>query len=386
MRKITIATLKSLLGVASILAMANSAEAVNLVRTPFGVLKDGTKVEAITLQNKQGVSATFITYGAGIQSVILPDAKGVKADIALGYKSLDDYINKPQYIGSTVGRFANRIAKGQYVIDGKTYNAPLNNGANSLHGGTQGFDKVNWKVVKVSEGDIAKIEMEYNSPDGDMGYPGALKATAIYSLDEQNQLSIIYKATTKSPTIVNITNHAYWNLAGEGSDRSINEQQLQILGDAYLPTDAGAIPTGEIRKVEGTVFDFRQPMAIGKHVREAADQQIAFGRGYDHNWIISMEPAAKPRLIATVNDPVSGRGMKLYSDQPGLQFYSGNFLDGTTTGKAGNFYREGDAFVLEPQKFPDAPNQSKFASTRLNPGQVYSNTIIYKLCSQPNCP
>ncbi len=383
MRKIT--SFKALLSVASIMAMSHSADAANLSRAPFGVLKDGSKVEAITLQNKQGVSATIITYGAGIQSVVLPDAKGVKADIALGYSTLEDYINKPQYIGSTVGRFANRIAKGQYTIDGKTYNAPINNGANSLHGGTQGFDKVNWKVVKVSEGDKAQVEMEYNSPDGDMGYPGALKATAIYSLDEQNQLSIIYKATTKAPTIVNITNHAYWNLAGEGSNRSINEQQLQILGDAYLPTDAGAIPTGEARKVAGTIFDFREPMAIGKHVREAGDQQIAFGRGYDHNWVISMEPTAKPRLIASVSDPVSGRTMKLYSDQPGLQFYSGNFLDGTTTGKAGNFYRQGDAFVLEPQKFPDAPNQSAFASARLNPGQVYSNTIIYKLCSQVNC-
>lgn len=385
MRTITITSLKSLLSVASIMAMAHSADAASLSRAPFGALKDGSKVEAISLQNKQGVSATIITYGAGIQSVVLPDAKGVKADIALGYSTLDDYINKPQYIGSTVGRFANRIAKGQYIIDGKTFNAPINNGANSLHGGTQGFDKVNWTVVKVSEGDTAKVEMEYNSPDGYMGYPGALKATAIYSLDEQNQLSIIYKATTKAPTIVNITNHAYWNLAGEGSNRSINEQQLQILGDAYLPTDAGAIPTGEIRKVAGTIFDFREPMAIGKHVREAGDQQIAFGRGYDHNWVISMEPTAKPRLIATVSDPVSGRGIKLYSDQPGLQFYSGNFLDGTTTGKAGNFYRQGDAFVLEPQKFPDAPNQSAFASARLNPGQVYSNTIIYKLCSQANC-
>jgi aldose 1-epimerase len=224
----------------------------------------------------------------------------------------------------------------------------------------------------------ASVEMEYVSPDGDMGYPGEMTVHATYSLDENNQLTITYTATTNKTTIVNITNHAYWNLAGEGSVRSINEQKLTINGDEYLPTDSGAIPTGEFRKVSGTVFDFRKPTAIGARVRDAADEQIVFGRGYDHNWVISRTKAAAPRVVATVEDTVSGRKLSLSSAQPGLQFYSGNFLDGTSSGKSGHIYREGDAFVLEPQIFPDTPNQPAFGSAVLKPGETYSNVLIYR--------
>lgn len=357
---------------------ANGAVAATATQAPFGVLPDGQAATAVSLRNSHGVSVTAITYGASLQAVVTPDRNGKPADIALGYARLQDYLDKPQYFGATVGRFANRIARGQYRIDGQAYQAPVNNGVNSLHGGTRGFDKVNWTLVAVHDGASASAEMEYVSPDGDMGYPGQLTVHATYSLDEQNRLTISYAATTTKPTIVNITNHAYWNLAGEGTERSINEQKLTINADAYLPTDAGAIPTGEVRKVAGTVFDFRKPTAIGARVRDASDPQIVFGRGYDHNWVISRTRASAPRVVATVEDPVSGRKLSLSSAQPGLQFYSGNFLDGTSSGKSGHIYREGDAFVLEPQIFPDTPNQPAFGSAVLRPGETYSNVLIYR--------
>ncbi|MDV6330326.1 aldose epimerase family protein [Asticcacaulis sp. 201] len=375
----------ALAGAAATLIMAagsGQAFAADAKRATFGRLTDGQTVEAVTLSNHKGTSATVITYGASLQALMTPDRNGKAADIALGYSDLKTYVSTPQYFGATVGRFANRIAAGKYSIDGKTYAAPVNNGVNSLHGGTKGFDKVNWTVVKVQDGDAASVEMTYVSPDGDMGYPGQMTVHAIYSLNENNELTIRYTATTTKPTIVNITNHAYWNLAGEGGSRSINEHTLTLLADAYLPTDAGAIPTGEIRKVDGTVFDFRKPTAIGARVRDAADPQIVFGRGYDHNWVASRTRTAAPRLMAVVEDAVSGRKLELLSDQPGIQFYSGNFLDGTSSGKSGHIYREGDAFVLEPQIFPDTPNQPDFGSAILRPGETYSNTLIYRFSTQ----
>ncbi len=368
------------LGVVAQSAFVQDAGAATATQAPFGTLPDGKTVAAVTLRNLHGVSATVITYGASLQALIAPDRAGKPADIILGYAKLQDYLDKPQYFGATVGRFANRIAKGKYSIDGTAYRAPVNNGENSLHGGTTGFDKVNWTLVAVhgGEGAPASVEMEYVSPDGDMGYPGQLTVHATYSLDEDDRLTITYMATTTKPTIVNITNHSYWNLAGEGASRSINEQKLTINADAYLPTDAGAIPTGEVRKVDGTVFDFRKPTAIGARVRDASDQQLVFGRGYDHNWVVSRTKASAPRVVATVEDAVSGRKLTLSSAQPGLQFYSGNFLDGTSSGKSGHIYREGDAFVLEPQIFPDTPNQPAFGSAVLSPGETYSNVLIYR--------
>ncbi|WP_052012742.1 aldose epimerase family protein [Asticcacaulis sp. AC460] len=365
-----------------LMLMATTALAGEAKRAPFGQLPDGGKVEAITLTNAKGTSATVITYGAGLQALITADRDGKPADITLGYADLATYVSTPQYFGSTVGRFANRIAKGQFTLDGKTYQTPVNNGVNSLHGGTKGFDKVNWTVVSTRSGDTASVELEYISPDGDMGYPGQMTVHAVYALNEANELTIRYTATTTNTTIVNITNHAYWNLAGEGSHRSINEQKLTLIADAYLPTDAGAIPTGEIRKVAGTVFDFRTPTAIGLRVRDASDQQIVYGRGYDHNWVASRTKTAQPRLMAVVEDDVSGRKLELLSDQPGIQFYSGNFLDGTSSGKSGHIYREGDAFVLEPQFFPDTPNQPDFGSAVLKPGETYANTLIYRFSAK----
>ncbi len=359
-------------------AVAGEAAAATAQRSVFGHLPDGQEVAAVTLSNGHGVTARLIAYGATIQSVVLPDRAGHTADVALGYATIEEYLAKPQYFGATVGRFANRIAKGRFTLDGKSYQVPVNNGPNSLHGGTVGFDKVLWTVTDVRSGPTASVTMRYLSHDGDQGYPGTMTVDATYSLDEQNQLTIDYRATTDQPTIANITNHAYWNLAGEGSASGAMGHLVTIPAETFLPTDAGAIPTGERRRVAGTAFDFRTPHAIGERVRDASDPQIVYGRGYDHNWIIGDRVTTDLHLMARVEEPVSGRGFELLSNQPGLQFYSGNFLDATSHGKANKLYREGDALVMEPQIFPDTPNQPAFGSARLAPGQVYRNTIVYR--------
>jgi aldose 1-epimerase len=364
-------------------AMSGGADAANVNRALFGRLPDGRTVEAVTLSNHKGMRATLITYGASIQTVVVPDRRGVGADVALGYPTLQAYLDQPQYFGSTVGRVANRIAKGRFVLDGKTYQVPVNNGPNSLHGGTQGFDKVLWTVVETHGGPSAGVTMQYVSPDGEMGYPGTLTVTATYALSEANELSVEYRATTNRATVVNLSNHAYWNLAGEGSAQGAMGHLLTIPAEHYSPTNATAIPTGEFRPVAGTAFDFRKATPIGARVRDASDQQIVFGRGYDHNWAVARTLAPRPRLLARVEEPGSGRVMELLSNQPGLQFYSGNFLDATTVGKAGSIYRMGDAIVLEPQMFPDTPNRPEFGSVRLDPGQTYRNLIVWRFSTAP---
>lgn len=360
---------------------ASGAHAATAKQFSFGKLTDGRSVEAVTLSNKRGVSATIIAWGAMLQSVVMPDRNGKRADIALGYDNMRDYLSKPQYFGTTVGRFANRLAGGRFTLGGQQYQTPINNGKNALHGGTTGFDKVLWGVTSVKNGPTASVTLRYVSPDGDQGYPGTLTVDATYSLDENNNLTIEYKATTDKTTIVNITNHAYWNLSGEGSANGAMGTMLTIPASSYLPTDDGAIPTGEFRNVAGTVFDFRKPRAIGDRVRDARDQQIVFGRGYDHNWVIGRKVIAGQQLMARAQDPSSGRSFELWSNQPGVQFYSGNFLDGTSSGKSKHIYREGDAFVLEPQVFPDAPNQKGFPDARLEPGETYRNVMTYRLSS-----
>ena len=364
----------------ALMAMTSPTLAAEAKRSSFGKLADGRDVPAVTLTNGNGISATIIAYGATLQSVIMPDKTGKPADVALGHDTIEPYVAKPQYFGGTVGRFANRIARGKFTIDGKAYDTPVNDGANSLHGGTQGFDKVLWEVVEAKSGaDRAHVKLRHVSRDGEMGYPGTLTVYATYSLDEKNALTIEYTATTDKPTIVNVTNHAYWNLSGEGSANGAMGHLVQIPAETYLPTDKGAIPTGQFTPVGGTVFDFRRPTAVGDRVRDAADQQIVFGRGYDHNWVIGREVTRDEHLMARVSDPVSGRGFELWSNQPGLQFYSGNFFDGTVIGKAKKLYRMGDAIVMEPQVFPDTPNQSGFPTARLNPGQTYRNVMTYRL-------
>ncbi|NYT42226.1 galactose mutarotase [Sphingomonas sp. R-74633] len=368
-----------LLGAALACALASNAEAATAKRGTFGRLADGRAVASVTLSNAKGVSANIIAWGATIQSVIMPDRNGRKADVALGYDNIEQYIAKPQYFGPIVGRFGNRLAAGRFKLDGQTYQTPVNNGKNALHGGTTGFDKVLWEVVSVKNGPTASVTLRYVSPDGDQGYPGTMTVDATYSLDEQNNLTIEYTATTDKLTIANLTNHAYWNLSGEGSSNGAMGHVVTIPAQTYLPTDDGAIPTGEFKPVAGTVFDFRKPMAVGLRVREAKDQQIVWARGYDHNWVIGREVTKTQHMMAKVYDPVSGRGFELWSNQPGLQFYSGNFLDGTSYGKSKKVYREGDAIVMEPQIFPDAPNQKGFPDARLAPGQTYRNVMTYRL-------
>ena len=366
------------MGAMALAMPATGARAAEAKRSVFGRLADGREVAAVTLTNAHGVSARLIAYGASIQSVVLPDRAGKLADVALGYATIEDYVAKPQFFGATAGRFANRIARGRFTLDGKTYQTPVNDGENSLHGGTVGFDKVLWTVTAVTSGPTASVTMRYVSRDGDQGYPGTLTVDATYSLDEKDQLTIDYRATTDRATIVNVTNHAYWNLAGEGSAIGAMGHLVTIPADAFLPTDKGAIPTGEVKPVAGTVFDFRTPRAIGERVRDARDRQIVYGRGYDHNWVVGRRVTPDIHLMARVTEPVSGRGFELWSNQPGLQFYSGNFLDGTSHGKADRIYREGDAFVMEPQVFPDTPNRPAFGSARLAPGQTYRNVIVYR--------
>lgn len=376
-------TLTALLtATAAITTIASPARAGDAKQTTFGRMPDGRAVAAVTLVNDRGVSATVIALGASLQSLVMPDRQGKREDVQIGYDSLEGYLAKPEFFGATVGRVANRIAKGRFSFNGHTYSTPVNNGPNSLHGGTKGFDKVLWEVTEVKNGPTASVTLRYVSPDGDMGYPGKLTTYATYSLDEKNQLTIEYRATTDKPTVVNISNHSYWNLAGVGSPRGAMGHIVMIPADRYTPTDATSIPTGRHASVEGTVFDFRKPTAIGERVRDARDPQIAYGRGYDHNWVIGDKVTSDQHLMARVVEPVSGRGYELWSNQPGLQFYSGNFFDGTITGKKGQIYRMGDAIVMEPQLFPDAPNQPNFPSIRLDPGQTYRNTMVYKLFTE----
>ncbi len=354
----------------------------NVKREAFGTLPGGETVEAITLANRAGMEARIITYGASLQAVLAPDRAGRLADVTLGHATLEPYLDQPQYFGSTVGRVANRIAGGRFALDGVDYQVPVNNGPNSLHGGSTGFDKLNWEVLELDDGPPASVTLGLVSPDGDQGYPGTLKVTATYSLTDENGLRVDYRAATDRPTLVNISNHAYWNLAGEGSAEGAMGHLLTIPADHYLPTDDTAIPTGEFRAVAGTAFDFRRPTAIGARVRESADEQIRFGRGYDHNWVIARDVADEPRLLARLEDPASGRVLETRSNQPGIQFYSGNFLDSTSFGKAGRLYRMGDAVALEPQKFPDTPNRPEFGSLRLEPGETYRNVIEWRFSTR----
>ena len=370
----------SMLCLSALAATAHAA--TDAKREVFGTMPDGTHVDAVVLTNAHGATARVIALGASLQSLMVPDRHGKAANIVLGYPSLEGYIKKSQYFGATVGRYANRIAKGHFVLDGHAYDVPVNDGPNSLHGGTKGFDKVLWTIGDIKhDADASSVTLSYTSPDGDMGYPGKLAVTATYTLDGSNRLSIDYRATTDRATIVNLSNHSYWNLSGEGAG-SVMDQRLTIPAQAYLPIDATSIPTGEIRNVAGTVFDFRQGKPIGRDIRTGGEVQLLNGRGYDHNWILSRTPAAEPRVVARVADPASGRVLTLKSAQPGLQFYSGNFLDGSTVGTSGRVYRQGDAFALEPQLYPDTPNQPSFGSARLEPGHEYRNLIIYEFSTE----
>jgi len=361
------------------LAIAQVASAAEAKREDAGKLKDGTTIEAITLSNAHGVSARVLSYGATLQSLKGPDRNGKIADVVLGYDDAAAYESRPNFFGVTVGRYANRIAGGKFTIDGKTYQLPLNDKTNSLHGGGKGFDKQVWRVVSVNSGPSASVVFALTSPDGDSGYPGKLDVKVTYSLDDAGALTISFDAATDKPTIVNMTNHAIFNLAGEGSPTGAMGHLLTIPAKAFTPVDSKLIPTGELRPVEGTVFDFRKARLIGQDLRDGREEQIRFGLGYDHNFALDKGVTATPQLAARLEDPASGRVLEVLTTEPGVQFYTGNFLDGTFYGKSGHLYRQGDGIALEPQKFPDAPNKPGFVSARVDPGKPYRHVMVYRL-------
>jgi aldose 1-epimerase len=375
----------AILGAACLTLCNGTAFAATATRAPFGALSDGSRIEAVTLSNGAGVSARIMTLGATLQSLIVPDKAGHKDDVVLGYDTAQEYLTRPNYFGASVGRYANRIAKGKFAIDGKTYTLVTNDGPNSLHGGPHGFDKRMWKIDSVtggpsSEGGVAKVVLSYVSADGEEGFPGELKVTATYSLNEQNELKLEYRAATSKPTVLNLTNHSYFNLSGNDA-RDVMGNMVTLHAERFTPVDATLIPTGERRAVAGSPFDFRSPHRVGDRIHDARDQQIRFGRGYDHNFIVDGAVGSlRPAAVAT--EPVSGRTLEMSVSAPGIQFYTGNFMDGTFFGKAQRSYRQGDAICLEPGVFPDAPNHADFATARLNPGQAYVNTIVYKFSAK----
>jgi aldose 1-epimerase len=361
-------------------ALAQPLDAATARREPFGALPDGTPVEAVTLHAANGVSARIMTLGATLQAFRGPDRAGQVADVTLGYDDARTYVERPNYWGQTIGRYANRIAGGSFTLDGKTYQLTKNDKSNSLHGGTVGFDKHVWKILDVSDdGGVAKVAMRLVSPAGDQGYPGTLTVTTTYMLDDRGSLTIDYSATTDAPTIVNLTNHALFNLAGEGAPGGALPGRLTIPAHRFTPVDAALIPTGELRPVAGTPFDFTSGRIIEDVVRDGRDPQVVLGHGIDHNFVIDAGRTAEPKLMARLEDPRSGRVLEVLSDQPGLQVYTGNFLDGTLVGKGGHLYRMGDGIALEPQLFPDTPNHPAFGSARVDPAHPYHHRMIYRL-------
>ena len=364
------------------LAMSSAAFAADAVRSPAGTLQDGTPVETVTLTNEAGIEARILTYGATLQALIVPDREGNRADVTLGHDDLGPYETTPNYFGVTVGRYANRIAGGRFTLDGREYQLSQNDGTNMLHGGAQGFDKRNWRILSVSSGETAKVTLGLTSPDGDQGFPGNLEVAVTYSLDEAGDLKIVFEAASDRPTIVNMTNHALFNMAGDSAPEGTSRQVLTIPASAYTPVDDRLIPTGDLRPVEGTVFDFRAPRLVARSLRDGRDEQIVLGRGYDHNFVLDKGQTAKPELAARLEDPVSGRVLEVLTTEPGIQFYSGNFLDGTVLGRGGQIYRMGDGIALEPQKFPDSPNHPHFPSASVDPGKPYRHVMIYRLTTR----
>jgi aldose 1-epimerase len=362
----------------ALLFAGTEAYAADAHKETFGKLVDGTPVEAVTLSNGHGMSARVLAWGAILQQLVVP-GRDAPADVVLGYDGMDGYLEAPNYFGATVGRYANRIAKGRFTLDGKTYQLAVNDGPNALHGGLKGFDKQLWTIAKVTSGaDSASVTFTRISPDGEEGYPGTLQLSATFTLTEGNELQVDYRATTDKPTIANVTNHSYFNLAGSASGRSATELVVTMPAASYTPVDTTLIPTGEFRSVAGTPFDFRQPRRVADRVRDGRDEQLRIGRGYDHNWVVTRAPTSDVHRMALVEDPASGRTMEILSNQPGVQFYTGNFLDGTAVGKGGTIYRQGDALCFEPQVFPDTPNKPEFGSARVEPGKPYENRIVYR--------
>jgi aldose 1-epimerase len=346
----------------------------NVETSKFGTLEDGTQVDAYTLKNTKGATAKVITYGATLTELTMPDRSGNFADVVLGSDQIQGYVGKTPWFGATVGRVTNRIAKGKFTLDGKEYSLEINNPPNSLHSGSKDLSHVVWKAEPVHEKDGAAVRFSYDSPDGDEGYPGNLHVTVLYRLTNTNELQLEYTAKTDKATPVNLTNHSYFNLGGE---KDVLGYVVEINADHYTPFDSTQIPTGEISPVKGTPLDFTHPVAIGAHIAEMQGNP----GGYDHNYVLNGE-AGKLRMAARVFDPTSGRQMEVFTTEPGMQFYTGNSLDGTYTGKGGVVYGKHSGFCLETQHFPDSVNQLKFPSTILRPLSIYKSETIYKFSTR----
>ena len=344
----------------------------------FGKTADGQQVRIYKLTNANGLKAGVMTYGAIVVSLEAPDKTGKMDDVVLGYDNLDGYLRSSPYFGAIVGRYGNRIGKGKFTLDGTEYTLAVNNNENHLHGGIKGFDKVVWTDEPVWRSNAVGVKLSYLSKDGEEGYPGNLKATVTYVLTNDNELRIEYAATTDKATPVNLTHHGYWNLTG--GQRDILGHMLTLNADKFTPVDKGLIPTGELPPVKGTVMDFTKPTAIGARI-ENDFEQLKFGGGYDHNWVLNKSGKGMT-LAARVHEPTSGRVMEVYTKEPGIQFYSGNFLDGTITGKGGTVYQHRWGLCLETQHYPDSPNKPNFPSTILRPGQKYETVTVYRFSTR----
>lgn len=348
------------------------------VRRPFGSLPDGRPVERWTLASGAGLEVDVLTYGGTIAAIRAPGRDGAIANLCLALPTLEGYRTRQRFLGTITGRYANRIAGGRFTLDGVEHRLAQNNGPNALHGGLEGFDRKPWQATAAGDAGLA---LAYTSPDGEEGYPGTLAVTVTYSVTPDNALRIDYAATTDRATVVNLTNHAYFNLAGEASGDVLG-QELQILADGFTPTDALLIPTGEIAPVAGTPLDFREPVPIGARIREP-HPQIVIGRGYDHNYVLRKSAPGALELAARARDPASGRVMEVLTTEPGVQFFSGNNLDGSLVGAGGRTYRQSAGFCLETQHFPDSPNRPEFPSTVLRPGERFTSTTVLRFRVEP---
>ncbi len=363
---------------AGVLALACFGQAprkgkINVQKAAFGHLPDGAAVELYTLTNSNGMRVGILNYGGIVESLSVPDRAGQVADVVLGMDSIEGYLKGVPYFGALVGRYGNRIAHARFPLDGKTYTLPKNDGDNTLHGGTRGFDKHIWNARATGD----SLELTYLSRDGEEGFPGNLSAKVVYTLTAQNELRIEYSATTDKDTVLNLTNHSYFNLGGAGSG-TVLDHQVTILADRFNPVDKGLIPTGELRPVHGTPFDFTHSTAIGARIGQG-DEQLHLGNGYDHNFILN---GSGMRKAAEVYEPKSGRVLEVLTDQPGLQFYTANFLDGTIHGKGGKVYPFRGAFCMETQHFPDSPNHPAFPTTELKPGETYHTVTVFRFSAR----
>ena len=353
----------------------NTMDSLKLVSSrSFGKMADGQAVTLYTMRNRKGAEMNVMNYGGIIVSLKMPDRNGVIEEVTLGYDSLSSYQKASPFFGALVGRYGNRIAKGKFTLDGNSYTLPLNNGVNHLHGGSLGFDKMFWAIQDVSDSVQAKLKLTYQSKDNEQGYPGNLTIEVLYSLSDDNEVRVEYKATTDKKTVVNLTQHAYFNLSGNAR-RSILDHQLAIQADNFLPIDETLIPTGVLQPVKGTPFDFLTAQNIGSRINEK-NAQLINGKGYDHCWALNNQGHFEK--VATLEDVSSGRRMEVFTDQPGMQFYSGNFLDGSNVGKGGVVYQQHLGLCLETQHFPDSPNKPAFPSVVLSPGETYHTVTAYK--------